>query len=114
MNVDVFDEVMLFDGKTLKVNDRILYSFNEELPTRLSTHFSSMVPWIQAYIDNFLKGKNVEDISYNESIYYEINEDSLLIVDRETIVHLLTFGTKKPEVRRIIAIGTFEYIIGMI
>jgi hypothetical protein len=105
MNVGVLDEIMLFDGKSVKVNSRILYTFNQELSERFFTHLSTMVPWIQAYIDNFLKGKNVEDISKNESMYYEIKEDSLLIVDRETIVHLLTFGTEKPEVRRVIAIG---------
>ncbi|MFZ7134124.1 MAG: hypothetical protein ACOWWR_17405 [Eubacteriales bacterium] len=108
MNVDVFDEVMLFDGKTLKVNDRILYSFNEDLPERFRDHLHIWFSWIQAYIDDFLKGKEIAEMPYNEPIHYDIVDSKLWILTGSERYHILYFGTEKTEVRRVIAIGAFE------
>ena len=97
MNVDVFDEVMVYNGISVKVNDRILYSFNPDLPERFYTHFHTLVAWIQAYIDDFLMGKDIEDLPYKESIYYEIKDDSLILIDGENRFEILTYGTERPR-----------------
>ncbi|WP_321992653.1 hypothetical protein [Marispirochaeta aestuarii] len=81
---------------------------------RFNAHCHTWVAWIQAYIDDFFKGKAIDDFPCKEAMYYEIEENTLFIVDRRNSLAILTFGTKKPAVRRVIAIGAFEYCLGVI
>ena len=103
---------MTFDGLSLKVNNKTLYTFNDQLPDKLSKHIEQWSGWIVTFIEEHLNGKTIPDLTEGDpSISYEIIGNELWVRDHFERFNLLTFMTEKEEVRRVIGIGAFEYFL---